>query len=174
MREARPEPERPPARSAEVAAWVGLHDLGADLGEPVEVVPAGNGAATVVCRQMGPGREAEIRGALAGIAGVTVRSEPAPAEGCLAAAEPGAPRDPPVAFVSALFVKLPPSVQTYGPTFQMSVLSTPRPCCCLDGMVNNFASAIIWPHVVGGERWAAAKSALFQKKTWVFVSSGSP
>ena len=75
-----PLPERPPAASAEVAALVSLHGLGADLGEPVEVVSGGNGVATVVCRQIGPEREAEIRAALAGVPGVTVRSEPAPAE----------------------------------------------------------------------------------------------
>jgi hypothetical protein len=76
-----PESAATAAASAEVAAWVKLHGLGADLGEPVDVVPAHNGAATVVCRQLGEEREAEIRAALAGIPGVTVRTEPAPPEG---------------------------------------------------------------------------------------------
>jgi anti-sigma factor RsiW len=74
----KPELERLPAANAEVAASVKLHDLGADLGEPVEVVPAANGAAAVVCRQIGREREAEIRAAMAGLAGVSVRAEPAP------------------------------------------------------------------------------------------------
>jgi hypothetical protein len=76
----KPEPEPAVTASAEVAAWVKLHDMGADLGEPVDVVSAGNGSATVVCRQMGQEREAEIRAAMAEIAGVSVHSEPAPPE----------------------------------------------------------------------------------------------
>jgi hypothetical protein len=64
--------------NAEVAASVKLHDLGADLGEPVEVVPAAKGAVAVVCRQIGQQREAEIRAAMAGLAGVSVLTEPAP------------------------------------------------------------------------------------------------
>ena len=78
---AKPEPAATVTASAEVAAWVKLHDLGADLGEPVDVVSAGNGSATVVCRQMGQEREAEIRAAMAGIAGVSVHTEAAPPEG---------------------------------------------------------------------------------------------
>lgn len=78
---ANPEPAATVTASAEVAAWVKLHDLGADLGEPVDVVPDRNGAATVICRQLAQEREAEIRAAMAGVARVSVQLEPAPPEG---------------------------------------------------------------------------------------------
>jgi anti-sigma factor RsiW len=65
------------ADSPEIAALVKLHELGADLGEPVETVASPGGAVTVICRQVGREREAEIRSALAGIPGVTVQSEAA-------------------------------------------------------------------------------------------------
>lgn len=65
------------AGAPEVAALVKLHELGADLGEPVETVATAGGAVTVICRQVGRERESEIRSALAGIHGVTVTTEPA-------------------------------------------------------------------------------------------------
>ena len=72
-----------PVPAPEIAALVKLHELGADLGEPVEMVAASDGAVAVICRQVGRGRETEIRAALAGIPKVTVRSETA------APADPG-------------------------------------------------------------------------------------
>jgi len=66
-----------PVPAPEIAALVKLHELGADLGEPVEMVAASDGAVAVICRQVGRGRETEIRAALAGIPKVTVRSETA-------------------------------------------------------------------------------------------------
>ena len=76
-------PIRPamPAAVPEIAALVKLHELGADLGEPVETVAGADGAVTIICRQVGRERESEIRTALAGIPRVTVHSEPsAPAD----------------------------------------------------------------------------------------------
>jgi anti-sigma factor RsiW len=66
-----------PGPAPEIAALVKLHELGADLGEPVETVAASDGAVAVICRQVGRGRETEIRAALAGIPKVTVQSEAA-------------------------------------------------------------------------------------------------
>ena len=66
-----------PGPAPDIAALVKLHELGADLGEPVQLVAASDGAATVICRHVGSGRETEIRAALAGIPKVTVRSETA-------------------------------------------------------------------------------------------------
>jgi hypothetical protein len=74
---ARAENEAVLGASAEVAAWSRLHELGADLGEPLEVVGAPNGSVTVIFRQMDRARESEIRAALAGVAGITVRTEEA-------------------------------------------------------------------------------------------------
>jgi hypothetical protein len=75
-----PLPSSSLAGAPEVAALVKLHELGADLGEPVETVAAADGAVTVICRQVGWERETEIRSALADIPGVTVRTEPAAPE----------------------------------------------------------------------------------------------
>ena len=72
-----PPAELAPAGLPEIAALVKLHALGADLGEPVDTVPSADGAVTVICRQVGRERETAIRSALAGIRGVTVRTEPA-------------------------------------------------------------------------------------------------
>ena len=56
----------------------------------------------------------------------------------------------------------------------MSVPSTPRPYCPLDGIVSFCRVGDELSSVVGGpEIPAAAKSALFQNSAWVFVSSGS-
>ena len=65
---------------AEIAAVVKLHELGADLGEPVETLAGENGAVTVVCRALGQERESQIRSALRDIPSVTVRSVPPPPE----------------------------------------------------------------------------------------------
>ena len=73
--DAGPKIEAPGNASAEVAAWSKLHKLGADLGEPVEVVAAANSSVTVTLQPMDREREEEIRAALAGVPGVTVRAK---------------------------------------------------------------------------------------------------
>src|SRR5271156_4222526 len=78
----------------------------------------------------------------------------------------------PVVLVQEGVVKLPPLLQIYGATFHTSVPSMPRPNWPLALLVRAAASVQTSASVVGGPAMlAAAKSALFQKNTWVFVSS---
>lgn len=73
-------PEPAFSGSREVAVWAALHRLGANLGEPVRVVPEGRAGVAVYCGDLGAQRELEIRTALAAIPGVSLRMEsPAPA-----------------------------------------------------------------------------------------------
>lgn len=59
--------------NAEVQAVVALHKLGADLGEPVEVVRKGDGKVVVTATALDPSRRAQLKQALESIPGVDVK-----------------------------------------------------------------------------------------------------
>lgn len=59
--------------NAEVLAVVALHKLGADLGEPVEIVRKGDGKVTVIATALDPSRRAQLKQALDVIPGVDVK-----------------------------------------------------------------------------------------------------
>ncbi|BDC50731.1 hypothetical protein F183_A30470 [Bryobacterales bacterium F-183] len=59
--------------NAEVEAVVALHKLGADLGEPIEIVRKGDGKVTVTATALDPSRRSQLRQALEAIPGVDLK-----------------------------------------------------------------------------------------------------